>query len=306
MASRKNYDPGFTNLYEGHLRRVINKDGSFNVRRVGTHLSDFHIYQILVSLPWVTFFAVLVCGYLVVNALFAGLYMAAGIEHLAGANMENSSAAFLSAFFFSTHTFTTVGYGTMYPVGLWTNIIASMEAMVGLMSFAIATGLLYGRFSRATARLVFSTAMTIAPHKGGEALMFRVANRRQSTLMEVEARLLLMTVVGTGRNRTRKYDVLDLEVPTVHFLPLSWTVVHPLTATSPLHGKNAEELAALQAEVLVLIKGFDDRFQQTVHARYSYRHDEIVRGMRFAPAFHVSGSGDMVLDLQKISDTTPS
>jgi inward rectifier potassium channel len=303
MARPKTYDPGFTRLYEGPLRRVINQDGRFNVRRIGTRFSDFHIYQFLVRIPWPAFIAILVSGYVVMNALFALLYLAAGIEHLAGASADTMHGAFLSAFFFSTHTFTTVGYGTMYPVGLWTNLIASTEAMVGLMSFAIATGLLYGRFSRATARLVFSKSMAVVQHKGGEALMFRVANRRSSTLMEAEARLLLMTVVGTSSHRTRKYDVLDLEIPAVQFLPLTWTIVHPLTESSPLHAKTAEQLATLQAEILVLIKGFDDTFQQVVHARYSYRHDEIERGVRFVPAFHIGNAGEMVLDLDKISTT---
>jgi len=272
-AAEKSFDPGFTRLYDGRISRVINKDGVFNVRRIGTRLADLHLYQYLVTISWLPFSALIVSGYLVMNAAFAGLYLAAGVENLAGANAESPFGAFLSAFFFSTHTFTTVGYGTMYPTNFWTNIIASMEAMAGLMSFSIATGLLYGRFSRASAKLVFSETMTMLPHKGGTALMFRVANRRRSTLMEAEAKLLLMTVVDSAKGQTRKYDVLDLEVPAVHFLPLTWTVVHRIDDSSPLHGKTAEDLARLQAEVLVLIKGFDDRFQQIVHARYSYRHD---------------------------------
>jgi len=294
------YDPGFTKAYAGSLRRTINKDGSFNVKRRGTRIHDLHIYQFLVSITWPTFIALLVFGYFVINASFALVYLLIGIEHLAGAERATLLGAFLSAFFFSTETFTTVGYGTIAPAGFAANMVAAIEAMVGFTSFAIATGVLYGRFSRASARLVFSDAMVITPHKDAEALMFRMANRRSTSLVEVEVRLLFMTVVIQDGKPVRKYDVLDLEVPSVLFLPLTWTIVHPIRPGTPLFGKSEEDLAAAQAEVLVLVKGYDDTFRQTVHARFSYTHTEMVRGRRFAPAFHVDDDGAMIVDLQKV------
>jgi len=296
-----NFDPGLTKSYSGPLRRAINKDGSFNVKRRGARIHDLHIYQFLVSISWPSFAALLLLGYVAGNTGFALLYLWAGIQNLAGADASTSVHSFLSAFFFSTQTFTTVGYGAIAPAGVTANTIASFEAMVGFMSFAIATGLLYGRFSRASARLVFSDTMVVTQHKDSAALMFRVANRRSTTLMEVEARLLFMTVVMQGDKPTRKYDVLELEVPSVYFLPLTWTIVHLIRPGSPLFGKTSEDLAALQAEVLVLIKGYDDTFRQTVHARYSYRHNELLWGRRFTPAFHIDEGGDMVVDLMKIS-----
>jgi len=296
-----NFDPGFTKSYAGPLRRAINKDGSFNVKRRGARVHDLHIYQFLVSISWPSFVAILLLGYIAANVGFALLYLWAGIHNLAGADGSTPLHSFLNAFFFSTQTFTTVGYGTIAPAGFAANAIASFEAMVGFMSFAIATGLLYGRFSRGSARLVFSDTMVITQHRDSTALMFRVANRRSTTLMEVEARLLLMTVVIQGDKPTRKYDVLELEVPSVYFLPLTWTIVHVIKPGSPLFGKTAEDLAAVQGEVLVLIKGYDDTFRQTVHARYSYRHNEIAWGRRFTPAFHIDDRGDMVVDLLKIS-----
>jgi inward rectifier potassium channel len=298
-----NFDPGFTRSYTGPLRRAINKDGSFNVKRRGARIHDLHIYQFLVSVSWPSFVGILLLGYLAANAGFAILYLWAGIHNLTGADASTPLDSFLSAFFFSAQTFTTVGYGTISPTGFTANTIASFEAMIGFMSFAIATGLLYGRFSRASARLVFSDTMVITQHRGSPALMLRVANRRSSTLMEVEARMLLMTVVMQGGKPTRKYDVLELEVPSVLFLPLTWTIVHPIATGTPLFGKSAEDLAALQAEVLVLVKGYDDTFRQTVHARYSYRHNELAWGRRFTPAFHIDDGGDMVVDLLKISAT---
>jgi inward rectifier potassium channel len=298
-----NFDPGFTKSYTGPLRRAINKDGSFNVKRRGARIHDLHIYQFLVSISWPSFVSILLLGYVAANAAFALLYLLIGIHNLTGADASTPLGSFLSAFFFSAQTFTTVGYGTIAPTGFAANSVASFEAMFGFMSFAIATGLLYGRFSRASARLVFSDTMVITQHKGSSALMFRVANRRSSTLMEVEARVLLMTVVMQGDKPTRKYDLLELEVPSVNFLPLTWTIVHSIAPGTPLFGKSAEELAALQAEVLVLIKGYDDTFRQTVHARYSYRHNELAWGRRFTPAFHIDDGGDMVVDLLKISAT---
>ncbi len=294
------FDPGLTKTYGGQLRRVINKDGSFNVRRRGGTISDLHLYQYLVSVSWPVFILILVGGYIVMNGVFAVGYLALGGEHLTGAQVAGPAGRFLSAFFFSTQTFTTVGYGTIAPEGIWTNLLASFEALVGLLSLAIATGLLYGRFSRATARLVFSNSVVVAPYRETKGLMFRVANRRASNLMEVEARLLLMTVVNVNGRPTRKYDPLPLEVPSVHFLPLTWTVVHAITPSSPLFGKSAADLASLQAEVLVLLKGYDDSFRQTVHARTSYRHDEFAWGRRFAPAFRVDPEGGLIVDLNLI------
>ncbi len=295
------FDPGFTRTYTGPLRRTINKDGSFNVRRRGTRIHDLHIYQYLVTVSWPTFIALLFSGYVLVNVIFALLYLAEGDGALAGVDVSSPFRTFLSAFFFSTQTFTTVGYGTISPSGIAANVVASLEAIIGFTSFAVATGVLYGRFSQASARLVFSDSMVLAQHKGAEALMFRVANRRSTTLMDVEVKLLLMTVVVQDGRPVRKYDLLQLEVPTVLFLSLTWTIVHPINPGSPLFGKTAEDLAVAQAEVLVLIKGYDDTFRQTVHARYSYRHEEILRGRRFAPAFHMNEGGDMVVDLARVS-----
>jgi len=294
-----NFDPGLTNSYTGAIRRAIEKDGSFNVRRRGMRMHDLHIYQFLVSVSWPSFIAILFGGYVLTNTGFAILYLWIGIDALTGTSTATPFQAFVNAFFFSTHTFTTVGYGTL--AGFWANVVSSVEALIGFMSLAIATGLLYGRFSRGSARLIFSENIIVAPHKGSTALMFRVANRRSTILMELEARLLLMTVVIQAGKPVRKYDLLELEIPSVYFMPLTWTLVHPLNASSPLHGKTPEELKALQAEVLVLIKGYDDTFRQTVHARYSYRHDDFIWGRRFSPAFHIDDRGNMVVDLLQIN-----
>lgn len=295
------FDPGLTQQYSARLRRAINKDGEFNIRRRGTTWHDFHPYLYLISSSWTVFLGLIFVVFITVNLAFALLYQVAGIEHLHGADAPTQLGRFLNAFFFSTHTLTTVGYGSIYPEGILVNSIAGLEAMVGLMAFAVATGLLVGRVSRPSARLGFSESIIIAPYQGITSLQFRLVNRRANNLMEIRATVLLMTVEGTEQLQ-RKYAQLKLEREQVLFLPLTWTVVHPIDAESPLFGKTAEDLERLQAEALILVKGIDDTFNQTVHVRYSYRYDEIRWGARFSPAFEIDEEGDMWLEVNRVSD----
>jgi inward rectifier potassium channel len=296
------FDPGLTEKYTGVLNRAIEKDGSFNVRKSGGGLKDFHFYQFLINLSWTNFFLVIVSGYILVNAIFACLYLLAGISNIVGADAKTPLAAFASAFFLSTHTFTTVGYGTLAPNSFWTNVVAAFEALTGLMALAVATGLLYGRFSRPRSKIVFSERAIVAPYRGKTSLQFRIANRRTNTLMEIEAKVLLMKVTGSGSNHKREYHSLSLERPSVYFLPLTWTVVHPIDEQSPFFGKTHADLSDSQAEILILIKAFDDTFGQIVHTRYSYRFDEIIWGAKFLPAFGVTKDGDMSLELNRLSE----
>jgi inward rectifier potassium channel len=301
--NNETFDPGLTQMFGGTVRRFIDKDGSFNVHRKGRLLQNLHVFQYLIGLSWPSFVGFVILSYLLVNAVFALLYLIAGIEYLQGAQAGTLGEAFLSAFFFSVQTLTTVGYGSIVPTGVETNLLASLEAMTGVMGFAFGAGLLYGRFSRPSARLLFSEKALIAPYQDGLSLQFRIANQRTNAITDLEAKVLLMTVeTFSGGQHRRKYDTLTLERPAVYFLPLTWTVVHPIDEASPFHGKTPEELAALQAELLILVKGFDDTFSQMVHARFSYRYDEILWGAKFKPAFHIDGRGDLILDLDKISD----
>jgi inward rectifier potassium channel len=254
-------------------------------------------------MPWPGFFACVLVGYLVVNTLFALVYYALGPDQLqGGADAATNMGHFLNAFFFSAQTLTTVGYGRVSPAGTAANVVAALEAMTGLMGFALATGLLFGRVSRPSARIGYSDRMVIAPYGDGTSLQFRVVNKRTNTLMELEAKVMLMTVEGQPGNLKRDYRVLKLERHNVYFFPLTWTIVHPIDEHSPLRGKTADDLDRLQAEILILIKGFDDTFSQTVHSRYSYRYDEIVWGARFAPAFDVDEAGDIVLEVDQVGE----
>ncbi len=238
-------------------------------------------------------------AFVLLNVVFAGLYLALGVEHLRGTEPEMSG--FENAFFFSVHTLTTVGYGNIYPTGDWTNAASAMEAATGLMVFALITGLLYGRFSRPSARILFSDQALVAPYQDGTSLQFRLTNARTNVLMDLEARVMLMTVDTNDGQLKRQFIDLPLERRGVYFFPLTWTIVHPIDSASPLYGKTAEDLSRLAAEILILIQGFDDTFSQQVHARYSYRHDEIVWGAKFEPAFTVDAKGELVLEIDRVS-----
>jgi inward rectifier potassium channel len=295
------FDPGLTQQFGGKIRRTINKDGSFNVKRIGARLQDANLYLFLIRLPWPVFIGLVFVAYFVANLIFACAYYFLGTEHLHGADLSTPVHAFESAYFFSTHTLTTVGYGSIYPMGVMTNTLAAFEALIGLLGFAIATGLLVGRLSRPSARIAFSESILITKYQEETSLQFRIANQRTNMLMELEAKVMVMLVDETSGGLKRDYFVLKLERPRIYFFPLTWTIVHPIDRRSPLYGKTAADLERLQAEILILLKGFDDTFSQVVHSRYSYTYDEIVWGGSFAPAFHVDpASGDLVLNVDRI------
>ena len=296
----ESFDPGLTTQFSGELRRAINPDGSFNVHRKGLRVRDTNLYLVLIDTTWPRFFAAVLLIFLAINVLFAFVYLDIGIQYLRGTEPEMS--AFLNAFFFSVHTLTTVGYGNVFPAGTMANAVSALEAATGLMVFAVVTGLLYGRFSRPSAKILFSRRALIAPYQDGTSLQFRITNARSNVLMDLEARVLLMTVTRADGQLKRAFFDLSLERRRVYFFPLTWTVVHPIDSESPLSGKTAEELRELEAELLILIKGFDDTFSQNVHQQYSYRHDEILWGAKFEPAFRVDSKGDLVLDVNRIHE----
>ncbi len=294
------FDPGLTQQYTGSLKRVINKDGQFNVRRSGSTWRDAHPYLVLVTLPFPLFLALVTLGFVVLNIVFAALYLAAGVDNLKGVDASTPWMAFVNTCFFSAHTLTTVGYGNIYPVGVMANSLAALEALVGLLTLAIVTGLLFGRFSRPSARIGFSDSLIVTPYQGGISLQFRVVNRRSNNLINLEARVLVMTVEMIEGRPQRRFLPLELERSEILFFPLTWTVVHPIDDKSPLFGKSPQDLEGLQAEVMIMMRAFDETSAQTVHSRYSYRYDEITWGAKFAPAFEVDPNGDLHLEVNRV------
>jgi inward rectifier potassium channel len=279
-------DLGFGSVVARESRqRLLNRDGSFNVRREGLGpLGSLSLYHFLLTTSWPKFLSLVVAGYLALNGAFALIFVACGPGALAGASeAEAGGSAFLRAFFFSVQTFATIGYGQISPNGLAANIAVTVESLVGLLGFALATGLLFARFSRPTAKIVFSERALISPYEGGTAFEFRIVNSRNNQLIEVACKVLVTyTPRETGQ---RTFTALNLERPRVTFFPLSWTIVHPIDEQSPLHGLSQEELLARNAEFLILLTGFDETFSQTVHTRSSYKAAEVVWGATFESMF---------------------
>lgn len=300
------FDPGLTQQYTGVLKRAINRDGQFNVRRTGAGWRDWHPYLFMISTPWPVFFGLILAAFLLANCIFALAYVGIGIDKLKNAEAETAALSFLNAFFFSAHTLSTVGYGNMWPVGPASNFVAAFESVVGVLGFAIATGLMFGRFSRPSARFGFSKNLIVAPYMDGTSLQFRVVNRRSNNIIDLEARVLLMMVNLEDGKLRRQFKPLSLERPTVMFFPLTWTVVHPITPESPLFGLTAQDLEQQQAELMIMMKGHDESFGQSVHARFSYRYDEIVWGARFDTAFEVEDNGDLRIEVDKVSLIVPA
>jgi inward rectifier potassium channel len=299
---KPSFDPGLTQQYIKPLRRVITKSGDFNVRRTGGAWRDVHPYLYLINLSWPAFLASIFVGYVLVNFVFACVYYTVGIDQLDGASAPTVLGRFLNVFFFSSHTLSTVGYGNIAPRGIGANSVAAFEALTGVLGLAVATGLLFGRISKPSARIGFSANILVAPYQDGTALEFRIANRRSNALVEAKANLLLMTVEPGNGGLKRNHQLLNLEREGVMFFATPWTIVHPIDHESPLWGKTAEDLNREQAEVLILIKAYDDTFAQSVQVRHSYRHDEFIWGKKFAPAFSIDDEGGVVVELDKIGD----
>ncbi|HVW62755.1 MAG TPA: ion channel [Puia sp.] len=308
---KTNNDTGFGTNASNYGGRFINRDGTFNIRKEGMPFMErYSIFHHMLTLPRWKFITVIVLFYLVINFLFALIYSAIGLDQFQGIIGTTAWTRFKEAYFFSTETFTTVGYGRVNPVGDGANFVASIEAMMGFLSFALATGLMYGRFSRPRAYLVFSKIALISPFRGGQALMFRFASYKDKhTLTDVEIRVNVGLQVQTDGRAEYRYYELALERNKVENLSMNWTVVHPLDEKSPLRGFSWEDMKASDVELYVLIRGFDDVYSNQVLQRTSYTYHEIRFSGKFIPMYRESDDGKTtILELHKLNEfiETPS
>ncbi|HEY0320119.1 MAG TPA: ion channel [Pyrinomonadaceae bacterium] len=301
----ENRDLGFGSVVASESReRLLNRDGSFNVDRTGLSFwSSFSLYHSLLNISWTRFLSVLTIFYILTNALFAFAYMLCGRGSLVHFIGEASEVGFLDAFFFSVQTFSTIGYGNLSPVGLAANMIVTVEALVGLLCVALATGLVFARFARPTAKVIFSRKAVVAPYRDLTAFMFRVTNGRKSQLIELQATVLFARFEELEGRRLRRFYPLKLERNQVVFFPLSWTIVHPIDEESPLKGLTDEDLLHSEAEFLVLFKGTDETFSQAVHTRSSYKAHEVVWNARFSDIYNRSASSQLLtVDIRRLHD----
>lgn len=292
---------GFGTNAANYGGRLLNKDGTPNIRKVGLGLLErYSWFHSMLSISRTRFFLIVLGFYVAVNILFTLIYYAIGVQHLIGLDVHTEGAKFMEAFFFSAQTFTTVGYGRISPDGFLTNAVAAFQALIGLLSFAVATGLMYGRFSRPKAYLKFAHNALIAPFKEETALMVRLAPFKNTTLTEAEARITLFITETENDKPVNKFFTLDLELPAINALTLSWTLVHPITEDSPLYGFTEEDFKNTRGEILVFIKAFDDKFSNTVISRTSYTLQEFVYGAKFIPMYY-RDNDTTILDLEKLS-----
>jgi inward rectifier potassium channel len=284
--------------------RFVNKDGKANVIKKGVGiLNRYSWYHTMLQMKRGKFLLLLLLIYISVNLFFAGIYYLIGIDHLAGVNAGSAWKNFTEVFFFSAQTFTTVGYGRISPTGFAASAVSTFEAFLGLLSFAIATGLFYGRFSRPQAFLKFSDNALVAPYKDGTAFMFRLVPFKNNNLSEVEVKLTMAVSTEENGKLFDKFYNLDLEISKVNALALSWTIVHAITEDSPFYGLSKEDIAAADMEIMVFVKAFDEVFSNNVVSRTSYVSSEIVWGAKFNIMYRPNNDkSKTVIDIDRLND----
>ena len=300
LKAKSLVNTGFGTSASNYGGRFINKDGSANAAKKGIGFLDrTSWYHTMLDMSSWKFLSILLLFYISINFVFALLYFGIGIEHLNGIQTNDDVwVQFGQAYFFSAQTFTTVGYGHISPSGFYTSALSSAEALMGLLSFAIATGLFFGRFSKPSIFLKFSDNALIAPFNDGKALMFRLAPYKNTNYIDAEINVTLGMQIEEKGVMVNKFYTLDLEYQKINSLALSWTLVHPITNESPLYGLVASEYDSISGEIIVIIKTFDDMFSTTVATRTSYTFDEVVYGAKFRPMYSKSKNNhSTVLDL---------
>ena len=296
-------DLGFgSRVLEQSNQRFLNRDGSYNISRMGLpFLQSLNLYHTLLTMSWGSFFLLLIGWYFGVNLLFALGYYLCGPEALTGTTAASESDRFLESFFFSVQTLATIGYGGLSPSGVVANVLVTVQALIGGLGFALATGLVFARFSRPSAKILFSNQAIIAPYREITAFEFRIVNSSSNELVDVDATVVLSRIEEHDGKRTRKFHTLPLERDRVRFFPLHWVIVHPIDQASPLYGTTEHDLRAADAEFLILLSATDETSSQHVHSRLSYKHDEVVWGAKFADIFNADGRG-MGIDVRRLHD----
>lgn len=299
-------DLGFgTRVSSGTRARFLNRDGSYNVKRIGVpRLRSLHWFHVLITISWTRLYLCIAAGYLAINVVFATAYLMCGREAISGITATTVYGRFVDCFFFSVQTIATIGYGGMHPAGIGANLLVMVEALVGLCGFAFATALIFARFSRPVARVIFSDNAVIAPYHGITAFEFRIINMMHNELLEVSAEVTFSRLVkGPDGQAKRRFDVLALEREKVAFFPLHWTIVHPITEQSPLWRMTQEEFQESEPEFIILLRAVEETYAQQVYERTSYRAEEVLWGGRFTSMFEDSPDGVIRANMRKLSAT---
>jgi inward rectifier potassium channel len=289
---------GFGEKFSTDPKPILNEDGSFNVTKIGAKPRT--AYQHLVTYSWPKFLLVALLFYLAVNAVFATAYYILGVENLTGIPQGDALSNFLYCFFFSIQTFTTVGYGHIAPIGMTANIIATIEALAGLMGFALITGLLYGRFSRPNTKIRFSKNVLIVPEKKVNELHFQLVNERKDVLIHPHVQVLVKLNNKTKNGITRQFFDVKLRINKIVFFPLNWRVVHEINEDSPLYALTEKDFKEREVEVLILVHAFDHLFRQTVYTWHEFTAKDVVFNARFLTPYETDKTGQTVMDVDNV------
>jgi len=283
-------------------KRAAKRDGTVfgRVERIadrGDWALDFYHHLLTVS-PW-TLFVILVVTYIAFNLVFATLYV------LQPGGIANAApGSFLDGFFFSVQTMATIGYGDMHPATVYTNFLVAVEVLLGMTGLALATGLVFARFSRPTARVMFSRVAVVTNHNGLPSLMFRAANRRRNEILEAQVTVMVLRdEINAEGVEMRRFHEMAVARPHTPMFALSWTVIHPIDQSSPLYGESRESLLRAHAHIVVSISGIDEIFTQTIYARHTYQASEIRWNHRFADILVRAGDGHRQIDYRRFHDT---
>jgi inward rectifier potassium channel len=296
-------DTGFSDKVSNQGWRLLNKDGTYNVKKEGlTFRERFHLFHWLITMTWGRFLLIMLTCYAGVNLIFAMLYYLVGVEGLSGDAAFTTGEKLLKAFYFSSQTLTTVGYGAIAPINTVCNSLAAFESFSGLMGFAMATGLLYGRFSKPKAKILFSNNALISPYQGDKiALMMRMANVKNTQMINVAARIIFSRIENIDGTEIRKFYPLKLEIEKINMLVSTWTIVHPIDAESPLYHATEKEIHDSRAEIMLQLNGYDETYSQEVHMRTSYLFDEIIFGAKFERMLANNSEGNTLVHFDKLN-----
>ena len=295
-------DPGIGTKIDEKVRRMINADGSYNVIKKGSAKGIRDIFKYLVEISWTWFFTILFVGYIIFNLIFSLIYTYFGPENILGLDSENGSV-FFQTFFFSIQTFTTVGYGTLAPLGIATQIVASIEAFVGFLSFSLATGLLYGRFSRPRSKIKFADNFVFSKYEQGHSFKFKLTNLRDVVLQDVEAKIITMfNKENENGQLVRTYYELPITLPKIDIMALTWTLVHKIDEESPFWNKSKEEIISQHPEFLIFVNGFDEIYSERTRARKSYVVKDILWNKNFATNFKSLENGKLLMDVRDLNN----
>jgi len=304
--AKKVKDPGFGYVSSKNAKKLINDDGTSNVIHVNSKRNWNDLYSYMIEISWTRFFLFVIVIYTSINILFAIVYNLIGIEQITPST-GNMWRDLLNGFFFSAQTITTVGYGGIAPQGLIANIIASFQAMIGLLGFSFITGLLYGRFSKPRAAVKFSKQLIVRDFKEHRAVMFRLMNSRKNMMIEphITVTLAISEFDKKAKDYKRNFYQLELEREKIMYLPTMWTVVHELNDKSPIAKYSNEELKELDAEMYILLEYHDEAFSQKLFKIYSYKFNQLEIDMKFESSFSFNEEGYTVLDHNTLDQLNP-